>query len=327
MGQVGSIHAAQPGTSIDVVVAAGNGKPAQNLSASRFVVRANGHEYRPDRAVPFDAPASLALVLDVSASATNWRLFSGGGRFDPELRIAPLVRLRNRVEAAFIQQLRPGDRGLIALFARRLLSMDAYSGDQRVLLQSFDRLLASVPPEDRLGPTPIWDALLSFVSALPPDDAASRPAIVLVTDGEESESRASLADVIARAVARQVSVNVISLAFDLDIPQSNGTVMPVRPNRDLGALAAATGGIFLFQGEPRPYRAATDRHDGPDWTRMEHARWPDISQPLRAATAALHRPYRLHVPDAALAEDDRSAVAVDVDGFQTAVVRIEVPGQ
>jgi hypothetical protein len=324
---VSRTHAAPIDSLVDVVVVSPNAKRVRTLSASDFVVRVDGREYRPDQALALDRPLSVALVVDVSASATERLFASAGGRFDPRLGTPPLVRLRDVLDASFVQRLRAGDKAVIAMFARRVLSMRAYSSDRMALAQALEGLLTAVPPDDRLGPTPTWDALGSLLSALPPSDGGQNPALLVVTDGEVSESRSTVADVIAQAVARHVAVNVISLAFDLDIPQSDGSVMPFRPNRDLSELARATHGVFLFQGERRPYRTGNGIPGDAESARLTAARWHDISQPLVAAVVALQHPYRLHVSGVAPATADHSTISVAVKDLEAAVVHTELARQ
>src|SRR4029453_18528151 len=86
---------------------------------------------------------SVILVLDVSWSVSQQSL-----RLDDRF-----VRIFN----AFLQKLQPSDRAAVGVLANTL-RVSPMTSDARQLATSLRGLL-QVVDSDRLGPTPIWDAL------------------------------------------------------------------------------------------------------------------------------------------------------------------------
>jgi Mg-chelatase subunit ChlD len=94
------------------------------------------------------------------------------------------------------------------------------------------KILLQAPDADRLGPTPIWDALDEAMALLA--DAPGKRAIVMYTDGRSTGNTHSLAEVMERATRASISINAV-------IPPPK-IVDQLNPADLLERLAQATGG-------------------------------------------------------------------------------------
>jgi len=283
---------------IDVVVSKSDGSPVTGLSRDDFLVEVDGSPRTIERWSSEQTPVSVLLLFDVSVSASV-QLFpdivlaqdaSAGtvSKYDPRA-LANIVRKR------FLDRLLKDDRIRLASFGRRLLVGPPFTADRAGLLDATVTVLRPDPAE-RIGPTPIWDVAQSAVDVV--SHEVGRRAIVIVTDGEATGARLSVSDVARAAAASHVPIHVVSLAFDLELPQERKPPEIVRPNAALRDLAEGSGGLFLFQGEPRPYRQLADMlgpPTEPDMRRMSTARWSDVGEPLERVAKALHQGYSLTV--------------------------------
>ena len=168
---------------------------------------------------PVASPSSVTvvLILDVSWSVSQQAL-----RLDDRF-----VRIFN----AFLQKLQPADRGGVGVLANTL-RLGPLTSDPRQLSASVRGLL-QVADGDRLGPTPIWDALDEATSYVATD--SGRPAIILYSDGRSTGNRHGLSEVIDHATRAGVIVHVV-------IPPQSYTVDRLNPADLLDRLATATGG-------------------------------------------------------------------------------------
>lgn len=211
-------------------VEAGNGSFTNRVDPDAFDVLVNGTRYPLDRIDAAGDAASIVLLVDLSLSST-WgigreQLKAGAGvaRHD----FPGLVRA---IERLFVGGLQPGDRLCVGGFAGgQLLFSDAFLTEQSDQLAAVDALigrlarelqgrwrnarplspaapLQTIPDADWTGASPIWDAVVSTATLL-----ASQPpprAIVLVTDGQATGNRWSMADAALAAAARGVAVHVM----------------------------------------------------------------------------------------------------------------------
>jgi len=168
---------------------------------------------------------TAALLLDVSASVSQQSL-----RLDDRF-----VRIFN----AFVQRLQPGDRAAVGVLTNRL-RLSTLTPDVRELSANV-RMLLQIQDIDRLGPTPIWDALDEAITLVA--DGRGRPVIVLYSDGRSSGNLHGLADVLAHATRTRVSINVV-------VPPQKLPVDHLNPADLMEELSSATGGRRMM--EPRP---------------------------------------------------------------------------
>lgn len=253
-----------------------------------------GERPMPVQAITPGAPLTLFVVVDVSASVTDPTAFFRGWFGWPREDAYDRDRTVRALDEGVFARLRRGDRVRVGAFGPGLASTTEPSGD-RALLRSAARAVLDIDAAVRQAGSPIWDAAADAVEAL-----AAEPlprAVLLITDGEESLGERRLDEAIARALRAQVQVHVISLAYDRILPQSGETAALVEPNRNLRLLAETTGGVFVQQGENRPYTyvlpgLVSDPEPGRrEMTAMRQTRWDNpgeaLARVLRAAQATL----------------------------------------
>lgn len=195
------------------VVAAVNdaaGRPVRGLSAAQLHVSEGG---APQNATvelaSLVSPVALALVLDTSGS------MAGRPLADAKAAMAFLAR-----------GLSQNDQGTIVTFA-------ATARVAQPLTSNAERLVAATNAAVAAGDTAIYDALATAVTALDSAPDRARRAIVLLTDGVDTASRADRATVLASLAKAGLPVIVVGLGNSLDRPA-------------LAAIAAsAPGGRFI----------------------------------------------------------------------------------
>jgi hypothetical protein len=186
------------------------------------------------------AGLTVVLLLDVTASVSRTPM--------------PIDQRFAQVFNAFLQGLKPADRGAVGVIAGRP-RLGPLTADHRELSASV-RLLLQVPDADRLGPSPIWDAVDEAVTEAA-GDPAGRPAVVLFSDGKSTANVHGLDEVIDRATRLHVSINAVV--------EGPGSVFMARitealdPAELIGRLTTATGGRRLFDRPPDPRQ----RNPGP----------------------------------------------------------------
>jgi hypothetical protein len=165
---------------------------------------------------------TAALLLDVSASVSQQPL-----RIDDRF-----VRVFN----AFVQKLQPGDRAAVGVLTNKL-RISPLSSDVRELSGSV-RLLLQSPDADRLGPTPIWDALDAAIDVVA--DGGGRPVIILYSDGRSSGNMHGLAEVLAHAKQTGAVISAV-------IPPPRLPPEHLDPADLIEQLTSATGGRRLME--------------------------------------------------------------------------------
>lgn len=193
--------------------------------------------------------------------------------------------LREAVAAAraFVAAKPAADRIAVATYATKALMLTGFSTstiDADTALRAID--------VDRVQGTKLYDGLVLAARSLAGEELPSR-VIIAVTDGNETESRAELEDVIAAARKAHVSVYVVG------IESLRFTPAPLK------RLAAATGGRYYSAASPRALRSV----------------YGTIARELR-------RTWRVEYLSSAL-PGDRVAVTVSVPGQGSAATRLAVP--
>ncbi|HUR35026.1 MAG TPA: VWA domain-containing protein [Vicinamibacterales bacterium] len=178
------------------------GEPVSGLAADDFLVEEDGQPRRIEVFTAGDLPLSLAVTVD--------RSFSIG-----RSRLAEVVRATQTL----MGELRPDDRVTVLAAGSEVDVLSPLSIDHRA---AYDALGALEP----WGTTPLFDATVSALGAI--QNASGRRALILVSDGSDRYSRATAADVLEAARARDVMTFPVALAR---------TVPPV-----FAELAAVTGG-------------------------------------------------------------------------------------
>jgi Ca-activated chloride channel homolog len=136
-----------------------------------------------------DLPLSVALLVDASDSVSRDLLSEqrAGYAF-----LRSLIRLSD-------------DRALLVAFSDKIEVMRGMTADTRELSGSLQQLKAQ-------GLTALYDAMVATSERLADgDSSASRRAIIVLSDGEDTDSRHILSDAIAAAVCNDVAVYSITV--------------------------------------------------------------------------------------------------------------------
>jgi Ca-activated chloride channel family protein len=213
---------------LPVVVTDGDGRFIGDLPRERFVIYDNGRRQDPTLFTNEDAPVSVALVIDDSGSMR--------GKLGQVIAAA----------LAFARTSHPDDELFVFEFndgVRDTLNGKSLRADERGRLEASLRTLV---PEGR---TALYDALVRSLERLETATHA-RKVIVVMSDGGDNASRATLDDVLARARRSNVTIYTIGL-FARDDPDTNPGV--------LKRLAEATGGDRFLPRSPGPLMQACER--------------------------------------------------------------------
>jgi tight adherence protein C len=168
--------------------------PLDSLGPGQLTVLENG---RPSPTVDFfqirspQTPASVVLTLDVSGS------------------MADENRLPQAREAAkgFLNQMRTNDRVGLVSFSNEVTVRSGFTTDRRQTAKVIDGLTPG-------GDTRLYDALIRAVGQAAATPGETR-AVVLLTDGEDTRSSASLDEAIALAIRSGVPVYAIGLGNEI----------------------------------------------------------------------------------------------------------------
>jgi hypothetical protein len=148
----------------------------------------------PSARVNRDAPVSLVLMLDLSASV--------------DFRLLELPRdVSGDIDGDLLSRLTPADRFGIGVFGATAKFSGFLQGDRRARAAAVRAAL-----EDRSvglnGPSRLWDAIHEMVTVLQAEPAPR--GIFVITDGYASGNRLGLQDVIDHARAAEVRLSVIA---------------------------------------------------------------------------------------------------------------------
>lgn len=138
-----------------------------------------------------EEPVSVALLLDTSKST-----------------ITVLERIK-KAARSFLRSMRPRDRALIIAFDRDVRILSPLSDD----LKELDETVKGAKPGEYVG-TKLRDAVLE-VTANRFKSTPGRKAIILLSDGQDFGSRASVADLLASVA--ESGVLVYSIFYKVDV--------------------------------------------------------------------------------------------------------------
>jgi Ca-activated chloride channel family protein len=199
-----------------VTVTDENGRLVPNLLREDFSILDNG---QPQEIALFEnsvRPITVIVMLDTSASTTNVmsRIMSGAEQF--------LIRML------------PDDRGRVGAFNDKVeIKPEAFTGNRDDLIESLKLL-------DFGNRTRLYDAVEESLNALEGIDG--RKVILLLTDGDDTDSNARGNDVLRRAIAEDVMIYSIGL----EVEYFNGLqYINTRPGRNFRRLAEETGGGYF----------------------------------------------------------------------------------
>ena len=159
------------------------GHPITNLSANDFAVFEDGVRRPILHFEPTDAPFSLVMLLDTSGSTINFR------------------QQINQAAIRFLEALGPEDRVAIVDFNGKGPKLQLpFSTDRRRIAYTIGITL-----QTGKGETPLYDALKLSVKELAHEAPRRRKAIIVLTDGLDTEARNGDRAIVGKASAANVS--------------------------------------------------------------------------------------------------------------------------
>lgn len=222
------------GASTDLVVLSATildkeGGFAEDVDRDRFAVYDEGKRQPIGLFSHDDTPVSVGLLIDNSAS------------------MRPKVGEVVAATIAFAQLSHPEDELFTLSFndqVQEALTDRAFlrAGDAATL----ERAVSSLRPEGR---TALYDAVMAGLDRLD-EGSRSRKVLVVMSDGGDNASRATIAQVLERARRSDATIYTIGL-FDPGNPDANPGV--------LKSLAQATGGERYLPRSPSPLLLACER--------------------------------------------------------------------
>jgi hypothetical protein len=247
------------------------------LNASAFSIEpftSSGAQFNftQDAASPFTPPAtgpfSVAMLLDQSGSISNT---------DPN---------DSRIQAAkiFMNALGPGDNVVLSAFAGpgRMLPFEltvygtGFTTNGPSYFSTLDQLTRQVG-----GGTPLYRSTRSMIDYTSTNALTPNKAVLVFTDGADTEGGATIADVAARAAATGVRVytvglgNVNTSVLSEMASRGGGTMMWATDARQLVSIYGTVG--RLLRGAVSLYRTR--------WTlRVSSGNWASVSNAIRVQT-------------------------------------------
>jgi VWFA-related protein len=195
-----------------------DGHLMMELPKSAFQIFENGVRQEIKSFRREDVPVSLGLIIDSSASMTD---------------------KRDRVAAAalaLVQSSNPDDEVFIVNFAETpSLDVD-FTNDAKELKKGLSRV-------DSHGETAMRDAIRTAIEHVKGRNKKDKKVLVVVTDGNDNSSLASLESVMRAAQQNEVLIYSVALLGD-ETPRE-----AERAKRALDALAHATGGQVYYPND------------------------------------------------------------------------------
>jgi VWFA-related protein len=209
---------------IAVAVERFDGTAVKGLRQSDFEIISDGQSRPIEYFSTADSAIAVVLLLDLSAS-------------NP----VPLDVLAYAADQALLQPRIPADFIRVGGIAKTLTMSPRLTADRAEARRAARTVLAP-RYEDRVGPSPVWDALYSAIGALEPD--WHRRAVVVVTDGRATGNVHGMDEVTSRAVAAGISINIVAVPTGMMMRQGGMLAARVRPTSALAQMATATGGAY-----------------------------------------------------------------------------------
>jgi Ca-activated chloride channel family protein len=217
---------------VGVTVRDARGRLVRGLGLNDFVVRDRGVE-RPVRQLLSDeAPLSVAVLFDVSGS----------------MEVASRMQAARLAATALLGALEPGrDEAALLAFDSRLHDVAPFTSDVRTL----NGVLGQMDP---FGATSLHDAIAAAAERVS-RRTHPRRAVIVLTDGVDTSSRYTPAEVSGQASAIDVPVYVIALVLPIDDPGSDRATPQAgrQPSSAVGSvsdLARWTGGQLRYASDP-----------------------------------------------------------------------------
>jgi Ca-activated chloride channel family protein len=165
-----------------------------------------------------DVPVSIGLVIDNSGSMRSKR------------------ERVNAAALAFVEASNPADEAFLLNFNDRAFLDQDFTSDPEVLREALKNV-------DQLGGTAFYDALSVAIDHVNRDASRDKKAIILITDGEDNDSRTTLDQVLRKLEESEVAVFTVGLLHE-EQPRAAR-----RTRRALTEIAQTSGGAAFFPHE------------------------------------------------------------------------------
>jgi Ca-activated chloride channel family protein len=166
-----------------------------DLVAADFGVYEEGERQQVATFVSITAPLDLMVLLDTSSS------------------MGPNLRLVQRAAMTLIRALKRQDRAAVVLFNDNVQLKEGLTSDTR-------RLESAIRNSSARGTTALYEALYlaqhELARARPAGDELRRQAVVVLTDGDDTRSRLSYADVLEQARRSPVTIFTITPSLGVE---------------------------------------------------------------------------------------------------------------
>ncbi len=209
---------------VSAVVLSKSGEPAGGLTRDDFILKEDGHD-EPIRyfSQGSDLPLTLALLIDTSGSQRT---------FIDDESLASDVFFDSMLN-------RPDDRAALFQIDARVLQLQPLTPSVDTLHLALDRLQTSPKTS---GATLLLDAIRAVAKG-PLAAATGRKAIILLTDGGDNGSRATLPEAIAEA--ERHNIQIYSVRYSIFDGPTGSFPHPQSADPGLGILqhlSEGTGG-------------------------------------------------------------------------------------
>ena len=216
---------------VTVTVRDEDGNLVSDLEAGDFVVKEDGREQALEVFAPAADPEEREeLVLNL------------GMLFDTSSSMRENLELSQRSAIRFLDSI-PRARDLILIFFDRDIRISRYSSENQQGI--FERILET----EGEGFTALYDSIAVYVSRVM--GTPGRKVLVLFTDGDDTTSSTSRAEVVQ--LVRSTNVTIYPIAFTGD--RRSGSRIEVTARAFLGELARSSGGKVF---RPLAYRELAD---------------------------------------------------------------------
>lgn len=161
------------------------GEPVTDLRQEDFDLREDGERQSIATFASGEFPLSVAVALDRSFSMSGARL-----------------ALARSAARAFLGELRPDDQSMLVAIGSEVEVLAPFSTNRQAQFDSLQRL-------EPFGTTGLYDAIIQTIGEVQP--ARGRRALVLLSDGDDRYSRASMAEALDAARRSDVMIYPIAL--------------------------------------------------------------------------------------------------------------------
>jgi VWFA-related protein len=272
--------------SVSAVVRDKKGRFVPDLSREDFIV-SEGGQRRP--IVGFqaeaDGPVRVAVLFDISGS----------------MKVGTKAVDAKQAARQIFSSLKGGDEAALFAFDTRLQLVTDFTEDFKGLESKVDNV------EPPFGQTSLYDAIAETAKAIANETSKAgklpqRSAIVVLTDGIDTKSRMTAAEVSAIASAIDLPVYIIAVMSPVDDPR-NGDYGTGSMSSGLTDLARWTGGDFFIAVSPAHANIAARQIVG----EMRH----QYMLAFEASTRSGWRPLEVRARDRELIVRARSGYSVN----------------